>query len=225
MFAINKNAIIFSIASVVIIFGFLYLVFTSSNKPTANKTPVQVTKTLRKNDHIVWSKDKKILLVEYSDFQCTNCKLWSEFFNQLDKSQEPNDKKIREKITFIFRNFPLTTIHNNALSAAHAAEAAGLQNKYFEMNSLIFSKQEEWSDLKNPTDYFVNLAKTLKLDTKKFKIDMQSKQIKDRVEEDVKSGKQANINSTASFYLNGIYLDNLRSTQDLTKILLKEINK
>ena len=62
MFNISKNTIIFTIASIVIIFGFLYLVFTSSNTPTESKT-YQSAKKINKNDHVKWSLDKKILLI------------------------------------------------------------------------------------------------------------------------------------------------------------------
>ena len=224
MFNISKNTIIFSIASVLIIVGFLYLVFTSSNTTTQSKS-YKVAKEILKSDHIKWSPDKKILLVEYSDYQCPNCKLWNDFFKQLEQTNSPEFKKIKEKITFVYRHFPLDTIHKNALSSSYAAEAAGLQGKYFEMSDLIFDKQTEWSELKDPKNFFVNLAKSLKLDEEKFKTDMEASEVKKKVQEDKASGIQANVNSTASFYLNGVYLDKLSSTQDLLTKLLEEIKK
>lgn len=224
MFNFSKNTIILVVASIVIIIGFLYLVFTSSNTPTQSKT-YQIAKEILKTDHNKWSQDKKILLVEYSDFQCPNCKLWSDYFRQLEQVNSPEFKKIKEKITFVYRNFPLDTIHKNALSSAYAAEAAGLQEKYFEMSDLIFEKQTEWSELKDPKKFFVSLAKSLKLNEEKFKTDMESSEVKKKVQEDKESGVQANVNSTASFYLNGVYLDKLNSTQDLLNILLEEIKK
>ncbi|MDP3974420.1 MAG: thioredoxin domain-containing protein [bacterium] len=223
MFNFNKNTIILVVASIVIIIGFLYLVFTSSNTPTQSKT-FDSAKKLTENDHIKWSQDKKILLVEYSDYQCPNCKLWSDFFKQQDLSNNPNFEKIKEKITFVYRHFPLDSIHKNALSSAYAAEAAGLQGKFFEMSDLIFEKQEEWAELKDPTNFFIGLAKSLKLNEEKFKTDMESSEIKKKVQEDKESGVQASVNSTASFYLNGVYLDKLSSTQDLLNILLKEVS-
>lgn len=222
MINFNKNTIILIVASIAIIIGFLYLVFTSSNTPTQSKS-YKVAKEILKTDHIKWSQDKKILLIEYSDFQCPNCKLWNDFFKQLEKSNSPEIKKIKEKITFIYRHFPLDTIHKNALSSAYAAESAGLQGKYFEMSDLIFDNQTEWSELKDPKNFFVSLAKSLKLDEEKFKTDMESSDIKKKVQDDKASGIQANVNSTASFYLNGVYLDKLSSTQDLLTKLLEEI--
>lgn len=223
MFNISKNTIIFTIVSIAIIFGFLYLVFTSSNSPTESKT-FQNAKKINKNDHIKWSEDKKTLLVEYSDFQCPNCKLWGDFFKQQDLSNNPDFKKIKEKVTFIYRHFPLSN-HKNALPSSYAAEAAGLQGKFYEMHDLLFEKQSDWSELKDPKNFFINLAKSLKLDVEKFKRDMQSSDIKKKVEDDKNSGIKAGVNSTASFYLNGVYLDKLNSTQDLIKILLEEIKE
>ena len=224
MFNFNKNTIILIVASVAIIIGFLYLVFTSSNTTTQSKS-YKIAKEILKTDNIKWSTDKKILLVEYSDFQCPNCKLWNDFFKQLEKSNSSEFKTVNEKITFVYRHFPLDSIHKNALTSAYAAEASGLQGKFFEMSDLIFDKQTEWSELKDPTNFFIGLAKSLKLNEEKFKTDMESSTVKKKVQEDKASGIQANVNSTASFYLNGVYLDKLNSSQDLLNILIEESKK
>jgi len=224
MFMLNKNTIILAVSSVVIIFGFLYLVFSTSNKPISNE-PFQSAKNLQDKDHIKWASESGSILVEYSDFQCPNCKLWSDFFKQMDDSKNPDFEKIKENISFVYRNFPLTSIHQNALASAYAAESAGLQDKFYEMHDLLFENQSNWSELKNPTDYFVGLAETLKLDIKKFKSDLKSSEVKTKVDQDLESGRQANVNSTASFYLNGAYLNNLNNTQDLIKILIDTINQ
>ncbi|MEX1052559.1 MAG: thioredoxin domain-containing protein [Patescibacteria group bacterium] len=224
MITLNKNTIILTVASVLIIFGFLYLVFSTSNKPTSNE-PFQSAKTLSENDHIKWASESGNLLVEYSDFQCPNCKLWSDFFNQLGQTNDPNFEKIKENVTFVYRHFPLTNIHPNALESAHAAEAAAMQDKFYEMHDLLFLNQASWSELKDPTDYFVGLAEDLEIDIEKFKSDLTSSEVKSKVNQDLDSGRRANVNSTASFYLNGQYLSNLNSTQDLLDILLEEIEK
>ena len=223
MFNISKNTIIFTIASIVIIFGFLYLVFATSNSPVEVKT-YQSAKKINKNDHVKWSQDKKTLLVEYSDFQCPNCKVWGDFFKQQNLSNNPDFEKIKEKVTFIYRHFPLSN-HKNALPSSYAAEAAGLQGKFYEMHDLLFETQTDWSELKDSKNFFIFLAKSLKLDVEKFKRDMNSSTVKKKVEDDKNSGIKANVNSTASFFLNGVYLDKLNSTQDLINILLKEANK
>lgn len=221
MFNISKNTIILTIASIAIIFGFLYLVFTSSNSPTESKT-FQSAKKINKNDHIKWALDKKIILVEYSDFQCPNCKLWGDYFKQQDLSNNPDFEKIKEKVTFIYRHFPLSN-HKNALPSSYAAEAAGLQGKFYEMHDLLFEKQTDWSELKDSKNFFISLAKSLKLDVEKFKRDIQSSDVKKKVEDDKNSGIKAGVNSTASFYLNGVYLDKINSTQDLLTKLLETI--
>jgi protein-disulfide isomerase len=224
MINLNKNTIILSITSVLIIFGFLYLIFSTSNKPASDE-PFQSAKTISESDHIKWASESGTLLVEYSDFQCPNCKLWNDFFKQMDESNNPDFEKIKENVTFVYRNFPLTSIHPNALSSSYAAEASGLQDKFYEMHDLLFENQAEWADLKDPTDYYVNLAKSLDLDIEKFKTDMKSSEVKTKVDQDLDSGKQASVNSTASFYLNGAYINNLNNTQDLLDILLEEIKK
>ena len=89
-------------------------------------------------DHIFGNKDSKVVLVEYGDFQCPGC-----------GSVHPTVKALSEKyegqLAFVFRNFPLTSIHPNARAAAATAEAAGKQGKYWEVHNTLFESQDEWS--------------------------------------------------------------------------------
>ena len=95
------------------------------------------------------------------------------------------------------------TIPVDAVIAAEAAEAAGAQGKFWEMESLLYEKQTEWSSLPNPNDYFLQLANNLKLDLPKFKEDVTSQQVKDRVQEDLSEASSIGLNSTPTFILNG----------------------
>lgn len=152
-------------------------------------------------DHIYGNTNGKVILVEYGDFQCPAC-----------GSAHPNIRKISEQykgqVGFIFRNFPLTTIHPNARAGAAAAEAAGLQGKYWEMNDYLYENQNAWVDLtgSNVTDAFVSYAKGLGLDTAKFKTALASDAINQKISFDQAIAKKLNVNSTPTFYLNGVQI-------------------
>ncbi|OGK17867.1 hypothetical protein A3G67_02895 [Candidatus Roizmanbacteria bacterium RIFCSPLOWO2_12_FULL_40_12] len=149
------------------------------------------------SDHIKWSPEKKTLLIEYADLQCPACKSFHSVLKQFE-----SDPEIGKKVTFAFRHFPLT-MHKNAVPAARAAEAAGRQGKFFEMSGLLYDEQGSWSQLGNPTDYFVNLAKKLKLDVEKFTADMKSPEVQKKIDADTASGYAVQVNSTPTFFLNG----------------------
>lgn len=152
-------------------------------------------------DHVFGNKDSKVVLIEYADFQCPGC-----------KAAHPNVKSITEKyqdkIAFVFRNFPLTSIHPNALAAASAVEAAGLQGKYWQMNNLVFESSDQWerSTTEERTKLFVGYAKQLGLDAEKFKADMASEKVSKKIAFDMSLGKKQNISGTPSFILNGTSL-------------------
>ena len=215
----NKNTIIISIVSVLGTFVLLFGVYKLVNQPVQTDFP-QV-KQLKANDHIKWSPDKKNILVEYSDLQCPACKNAHNILKTIEASGSA-DFEITKKVTFVYRHFPLSQIHNKANVAAYAAEAAGKQDKFWEMADLLFDNQQTWKESNNPQqEDFVNYAKELKLDLEKFKKDIDSSEVKNKVAEDLKEAGQMGINSTPTFFLNGQKV-NVNSFDEF-KILLKNL--
>ncbi len=130
-------------------------------------------------------------LVEYGDYECPNC---LEAFPIVKKLR----KKFGTKMSFKFKNFPITESHPHALHAAHAAESAKLQGKLEEMHDLIFEHQDalEDSDL-------LTYAKKLNLGEKKFIKDFESKKVADIVKKDFLEGARKGVNGTPTFFING----------------------
>lgn len=216
----QKNILIWS-GSIIITFILLFFVYKLIN----NDTPPQVTEVkeiniVRESDNIKWSKENKNILVDYSDFQCPACKTFHKILKSFEASTSP-DFDITNKVTLVYRHFPLISIHQNSFTAAYAAEAAGLQNKFWEMADLLYEKQLEWSSLSNPKKYFLNLAKTLKLDIKKFSQDIESKIVKDKVQANLNEAESIGLNSTPTFFLNGKKVE--VNTFDEFKNLLKSL--
>ncbi|MEN9328124.1 MAG: hypothetical protein RI947_932 [Candidatus Parcubacteria bacterium] len=216
----NKNTIIIGIVSVVAIFAFLGIAYVLTNKPP-QETAITIPelKKVQAGDHTKWSKANKSVVVEYSDLQCPACR---QFHDYITKNLD-TDKKITDNVTFVYKHFPLTQIHKNAYRAALAAEAAGKQNKFFEMSDALFTSQEKWSGESNPTGYFMTLVKQLKLDAEKFKKDMDSTEVINQVKANMEEGDKNGINSTPTFFLNGKRLDNIGSYDDLKAQLINSI--
>ncbi|OJU97461.1 hypothetical protein BGO18_04490 [Candidatus Saccharibacteria bacterium 47-87] len=171
-------------------------------------------------DHVTGNASGKILFIEYGDYQCPSC-----------GGAYTNVKSILEEygndITFIFRNFPLTTVHPNARAAAAAAEAAGLQGKFWEMHDKLYEGQSDWENLDGTkrTNMFKTYATSLGLDVSKFESDLSAKQVTQKINFDLAVGKAVDVNATPTFFLNGEKLDDKTSSgivqSDLTDIKAK----
>ncbi|OIP85189.1 hypothetical protein AUK04_01390 [Candidatus Roizmanbacteria bacterium CG2_30_33_16] len=211
-----QNNLLKIIATIFISFIFLYLIYLLINKPAQTYFPE--INVISKNDLIKWSPDKKNVLIEYSDFQCPACKNFHDFLQEFESSSSANFP-ITKKVTLIFRHFPLQ-IHSASMDAAYAAEAAALQGRFWEMDDQLFGKQDIWSTSTNPRQNFINMASEIKLDIEKFKSDMDSKVVKNKVQADLASGNKAEINSTPTFFLNGNKIE-LTTLDEFKKLLLK----
>lgn len=162
-----------------------------------------------------WSKGEKTApntIVEYSDFQCPAC---NSYYPLLRRLTTEHGTQVR----VVYRHFPLDQIHPNARIAARAAEAAGLQGKFFEMHDALFNTQDTWGTDKNPEIYFEDLAHSLGLDTTKFKADLDSQATKDRVNSMAASGASSGVNSTPTLFFNGALISNPGSYEELVNLV------
>jgi len=192
-----------------------------------NKATVASAQNGEIADHVFGNPDAKVVFIEYGDFQCPSCR---GAYPQVKEATEA----YKDKVAFIFRNFPLTTIHPNARAASAAAEAAGLQGKYWEMHSLLYENQADWESLTGDkrTTVFLNYAGELSLDTEKFKTDLASKTVNSKISFDQAIGKKVGVEATPTFYLNGTKLSSTDagqivqgSTSVLTGLFDKELAK
>lgn len=187
----------------VLIFGALIFNSKSTEVKVAEVDPAKViTDNKPLPDHTFGSDAKKVVLIEYGDFQCTGC-------GSLYPTLKPLKEHYKDELTFVFRNFPLTSLHPNALAASAAAEAAGLQGKFWEMHDVLFENQTEWSALDSTkrTEQFATYATRLGLDTEKFKKDMINEKISQKIKRDQALGKKIGASSTPTLVLNGETLD------------------
>jgi len=191
--------------------GIFGMVRLASRSPSPASPPLSSVGAISESDWFLGSKNSKVALIEYSDFQCPACKYYHSFIKDLNY-------EFGEKITFAYRHFPLPQ-HENAKPASYAAEAAGKQGKFWEMHDLIFENQDRWSSEENTEDLFVNYASGLGLDIEQFKKDIGSETIIDKVNNDFQSGQQARISGTPTFFLNGKKIDNPRDYDEFKKLI------
>jgi protein-disulfide isomerase len=150
-----------------------------------------LTVPVGKQDHVAGSSKAPVTLIEYGDYECPYC---GEAYYIVKKLQED----LGDELRVVFRNFPLSQIHPHALNAALAAEAAGLQKKFWEMHDMLFENQDA---LEN--EDLVSYAYALKLDVAHFITDMQSAEVAQKVKTDFWSGVRSGVNGTPTFFIQG----------------------
>ncbi len=151
-------------------------------------------------NHVEGNADAAVELIEYGDFQCPAC---GRFYPVLKEVKE----KYKANVKFVFRHFPLDSIHPNARAAHRAAEAAGMQGKFFDMHDKLYEQQQVWSGEANPYGTFKGFAEQLGLDIAKYESDYKSLAVNDAINNDVAAGQALKASSTPTFVLNGKKLD------------------
>lgn len=161
-------------------------------------------------DHIEGPVDATLTLVEYGDYQCPYC---GAAYPEVKKVQRELGKKLR----FVFRNFPLTNIHEHAMNAAETAEAASSQGKFWPMHDFLYEHQATLGDPGIALDF----ARKLGLNTQKFEQDIGKHMYQKRIKDDFMGGVKSGVNGTPTFYVNGIRHDG----DAIAKALVEAMNK
>jgi protein-disulfide isomerase len=133
--------------------------------------------------------------VEYGDYQCPYC-------GQAYPMVKELQKRLGKRLRFVFRNFPLSTMHPHAEHAAEAAEAAGAHGKFWEMHDALYENQEALDD-----GDLVKYAVAVGLDPARFTSEMAKHTPAARVREDFMSGVRSGVNGTPTFFINGVRHD------------------
>ncbi len=172
--------------------------------PTLTKEQSILAMNGAESAHIRGERDAAVTVEEFGDFQCPPCADLSDVVNQLVKDY-------RGRVRIIFREFPLTT-HAHAHQAALAAEAAGLQDRFWQMHDLIYREQSTWSHEADVRSFFESFAGTLGLDLERYKKDRDSDQVQARVTDDEKRAVKLGVTNTPTIFVNGIEVprDSLR---------------
>jgi protein-disulfide isomerase len=143
-------------------------------------------------DHRQGDSDAPCTLVEYGDYQCPSC-------GQAYPIVKRVQKHFGKRLSFVFRNFPLTQMHPFAEPAAETAEFAGANGKFWGMHDLIYENQARLGD----DELLPELAQQLHLAPAKLLDALESKEFEPRVKADFSSGVRSGVNGTPTFFING----------------------
>jgi protein-disulfide isomerase len=152
----------------------------------------RLTVPVGENDHVLGSEDAFVTLVEYGDYECPQC---GRAYWIVKKVQA----KMGDRLRFVFRNFPLTQTHPQALRAAEAAEIAASQDKFWEMHDRLYENQDALDD-----ESLIAYAEGIGLNVEKFTEDLLSDKFEEKVRADFMGGVESGVNGTPTFFINGV---------------------
>src|SRR3990172_412896 len=171
---------------------------TSSKQPQSNPSSTIISVSLD-DDPVKGDPNAPITIVEFSDFQCPFC---ARFFTDTLPLIEKNYIETG-KVKFVYRDFPIPSIHQNAIPAAIAAECADEQGMFWEYHDKILENQILWQDLdnQNVVRTFEQFAKELALDTDSFNTCLESAKYLDEVQNDLNEGVSYGVTGTPGFFI------------------------
>lgn len=159
---------------------------------------------------------KVVTMVEYGDLQCPACKSYNPVVTELLKA-------FPEQLKLVFKNYPLTQVHPNAMAASVAAEAAAKQGKFYEFVDAAYAKQEEWAGLPDPQSKFEEYVKALGMNVDQFRKDQKDPAIAKLISDQNTEGIQNGVTGTPSFFVNGKKIENPANIEDFKKIISEEL--
>lgn len=162
------------------------------------------------NDHAQGNNNADLVIVEYGDYQCPYCGAAYPILKELMR-------EFGGQVKFVFRNFPLSEMHQYARPAAIAAEAANLQGKFWEMHDAIYENQQNLNE-----NFLMKLAEKLELNIPQFEEDLQKVELEEKVDSDFESGVMSGVNGTPSFFINGNKFNG--SVMDLLELVRENVN-
>ncbi|MGH1520762.1 MAG: DsbA family protein [Nitrosopumilus sp.] len=170
-----------------------------NNPQSANQPNTQPINVSIDDDPMKGNPNAPNTIIEFSDYECPFCKRFFEDTLPLIEENYINTGKVN----FVYRDFPIQSIHPNAVPAAVAAECADDQNSFWSFHDMIFENKNTWSKLdgEDLLKEFEQYATTLGLDTKEFNVCLESGKHLDEVRKDLQDGQNYGITGTPGFFI------------------------
>jgi len=167
----------------------------------------QLSIPIHERDHATGALSAPLMLVEYGDYDCSHCGDAYPVIRELRRA-------FGAALTFVYRNFPLTSIHVHAQRAAETAEWAALAGKFWEMHDYLYEHQDRLDD-RGLRAAAVELA----LDPRELQTTWETHAMIARVKEDFLGGIKSGVSGTPKLFINGLRYDGLVNVKDLTAAL------
>ena len=175
----------------------------------ATETQPKLKSPVDPQDHIQGPKNATVTLVEYGDYECLYCGRAHPILQDLKN-------RLGDRIRYVYRHFPIQTVHSHAQLAAEAAEAAASQGQFWEMHDALYDNQTAL-DREDIFEY----ARQIGLDMEKFERDLDEGVHKERIREDFYSGVRSGVNGTPTFFINNIRYDGAWDLESLIEAIEK----
>lgn len=156
------------------------------------ETQSMLTKPVTEADHIEGPSSAPVTLVEYGDFECPHC---GRAFPIIEEVR----RKMGDQLRFVYRHFPLAEIHPHAQAAAESAEAAGAQDKFWQMHHQLFTHQDALGHVQ-----LLQYAKEIEIDLDQFDKSLKTHEFAQHIRTDFMSGARSGVNGTPTLFINGI---------------------
>jgi protein-disulfide isomerase len=180
---------------------------TPGASPVASVSVVNPAEPGSEPAHALGNPKAPVTLEEFGDFQCPPCGLLHPVLKTMETEFGP------DKLRIVFREFPIVPNHVHALAAARAAEAAGLQGRFWEMHDIIYEHQKDWAEVFDVRPIFEGYAKTIGLDLKQFQQENSSEIVERRIFLDGKRGHALGVEGTPTVFLNGLPISRAGKTE------------
>jgi protein-disulfide isomerase len=197
----------------VIIIGVLIISTVSGmwlyRRSTETQPPADVTSNATDTGlaHVRGEAGAPVTLEEFGDFQCPPC---GALYPELKKIEAEYGPRLR----VVFRQLPIISLHKHALQAAHAAEAAGLQGRFWEMHDMLYENQAKWDKADDVRPIFTDYARALNLDVQRFNDDMDGTEVSKRILNDQDRARELRLKGTPTIFINGRQLPPLETTPE-----------
>jgi len=190
-------------------------IFLSKGSEPKEEVQIDQDELFATTRHTTGDPSAPVQVVEFGDFECPAC---AQAFPIIKKVLVENG----DKIYYGFKHYPLS-IHKHAKIAAQAAEAASVQDKFWEMHDILFERQNQWAGESNPEELFITYAEELELDIDKFKDDIN--RLDNEVEQDFADGNRLEVSSTPTFFINGTKYSGVVSEAQFQQIIQQPISE
>ncbi|MGB7924538.1 MAG: thioredoxin domain-containing protein [Pyrinomonadaceae bacterium] len=171
------------------------LLYRRSTQP-ATTTDASSAQPAANPAHVRGETSAPVTIEEFADFQCPPC-------GMLHPEMKKIETEYGSRLKVVFRQFPVVALHKHALQAAHAAEAAGLQGRFWEMHDMLFDTQSQWDKADDVRPIFSDFARSLNLDVQRFNTDMDGTEVSKRILEDQDRARVLRVKGTPTVFING----------------------
>lgn len=187
--------------TLLMIIGVAFMFSDNGTTSPDQSLPVAESVLVPEGAHVKGATESaQVTVVEFSDFECPACRSVQPLVTQLMENYG-------ESVQFVYRHYPLVSIHPNAQPAAIFAEAAAEQGKFWEVHDLLFETQSEWSEISSRDELqetFMRYAESLDMDVAQLEERMNDDAVLTAVQRDVSDGNTVNLSGTPTFYVNGV---------------------